>query len=163
MNKMVKEGYYFLSISDKSAEKICKFSKAVEEKYDKDELSGLNFAKLKDGNCLLGLTFKKQKSQEEALKSAQEVGFKKISTKEETWTEIILLAEMCIVGNFSYNMLQNAEENMLMFDITTYKRLEKAYEQAVAEKKETFIFEEKELLTSYAKYLLQYLKGKLSR
>jgi hypothetical protein len=36
-------------------------------------------------------------------------------------------------------------------------RLQKAYDKAVSSKAETFIFEENEYLTAYAKYLLEYL------
>ena len=43
-------------------------------------------------------------------------------------------------------------------DYQGYTKLKKAYEIALNEKKTSFIFEEKELLTDYAYYLLQYLK-----
>jgi hypothetical protein len=39
-------------------------------------------------------------------------------------------------------------------------KLEAAYLEAVASKKETFIFDGKEVLTAYAKYLIQFLKLK---
>jgi hypothetical protein len=38
--------------------------------------------------------------------------------------------------------------------------LQAAYDKAVKEKKETFIFQGQEILTAYAKYLLEYLKSK---
>ena len=38
-----------------------------------------------------------------------------------------------------------------------YLRLKKRYEQAVAAGEETFVFDGHELLTNYAKYLLEYM------
>jgi hypothetical protein len=46
---------------------------------------------------------------------------------------------------------------MINFDRTKVKALRKAYSEAVKEKREQFVFEEKDFLTAYAKYLLQYL------
>jgi hypothetical protein len=45
-----------------------------------------------------------------------------------------------------------------------FKKLQKAYKKAVAEGKESFIFHfslagDRELVTNYAKYLIEYLKG----
>lgn len=39
-----------------------------------------------------------------------------------------------------------------------YKKLKAAYNKAVADKADQFTFDGKEMLTSYAKYLLEYLK-----
>ena len=39
------------------------------------------------------------------------------------------------------------------------KELKKAYEKAVKEKAYSFIFNEQEVLTDYAKYLIQYLES----
>lgn len=44
------------------------------------------------------------------------------------------------------------------FDKTKYQELEKAYNKAKEENKEQFTFYSDTLLTSYAKYLLEYLK-----
>jgi hypothetical protein len=43
-------------------------------------------------------------------------------------------------------------------DQKSYDALMKAYESAVADNVEKFIFEGDEIVTGYAKYLLQYLK-----
>lgn len=43
------------------------------------------------------------------------------------------------------------------FDYAKYQRLRKAYDTAVAEYKDQFTFEGHELVTAYAKYLLEYL------
>jgi hypothetical protein len=43
----------------------------------------------------------------------------------------------------------------------SYDALMKAYNHAVAENQETFTFEGESLVTSYAKYLLEYLKNLL--
>lgn len=45
------------------------------------------------------------------------------------------------------------------FDRTKYNRLQKAYERAVVQGLDVFTFEGKEFVTSYAKYLLEYLKN----
>lgn len=47
--------------------------------------------------------------------------------------------------------------NIELIDLTQVLALEKAYEEAVKEGKEQFIFEDQEVLTVYAKYLLQHL------
>ena len=41
------------------------------------------------------------------------------------------------------------------------KELQKLYDEAVASKKEQFVFQGHDLLTAYAKYLLEYLHTKL--
>ena len=43
------------------------------------------------------------------------------------------------------------------------EELKKAYEQALKENKETFVFDGKILATSYAKYLLEYLQSYYSK
>jgi len=45
----------------------------------------------------------------------------------------------------------------ISFDKQKLSDLKKQYDKAVADKKESFIFEGKELLTAYAKYLIEYL------
>lgn len=44
------------------------------------------------------------------------------------------------------------------FDKNKYQELKHAYKSALADNKESFIFYSETLLTSYAKYLLEYLK-----
>ena len=51
--------------------------------------------------------------------------------------------------------------NLINFDRRKYQQLKARYEQAVRDKEETFTFEGNELLTSYAKYLLEYLKPQM--
>jgi hypothetical protein len=52
-------------------------------------------------------------------------------------------------------------DGCIALNVETYKKLKKEYERAVKENQEIFLFENKELLTSYAKYLLEYMKDKL--
>ena len=49
----------------------------------------------------------------------------------------------------------------MVFDLEKYNSLKLSYEKAVSENKEQFTFESKILLTSYAKYLLEYLENVL--
>lgn len=46
----------------------------------------------------------------------------------------------------------------LSIDLETYRKLKARYERAVAHQEESFTFQGHELLTAYAKYLLQYLE-----
>ena len=46
------------------------------------------------------------------------------------------------------------------FDADTVAKLQRAYAHAVETKQEQFLFEGHELVTLYAKYLLEYLKPK---
>jgi len=98
--------HYFITIVDKNIRRICEFSEIVEEKYDKNTLTGLNLAKTRDGYYTFGLVFDNKPKREEALKTAKSLNFKRITTKEENWAELITLAEMCIVGHFSYKMIK---------------------------------------------------------
>jgi hypothetical protein len=47
---------------------------------------------------------------------------------------------------------------ILKHDQKSYDDLKKAYDKAVSEGKTQFTYEGEEVLTSYAKYLLEYLK-----
>lgn len=47
----------------------------------------------------------------------------------------------------------------LLFDKRAYLDLKQLYDEAVLEKREVFLFQEKEILTAYAKYLLEYLRN----
>lgn len=51
----------------------------------------------------------------------------------------------------------------LILNQDSLKRLKKEYEKAVKDKKEVFVFEGHELLTSYAKYLIEYAETKLKK
>ena len=42
-----------------------------------------------------------------------------------------------------------------------FQRLKKLYAVAVAEGQEIFVFKGQELLTAYAKYLIEYLEGRM--
>lgn len=46
--------------------------------------------------------------------------------------------------------------NTLSVDKSTFSRLNNEYQNAVQNSKDIFIFEGNELLTSYAKYLIEY-------
>jgi hypothetical protein len=65
-------------------------------------------------------------------------------------------------GEFA-NMLEawvSAKRASLLLDLPKTKRLRKAYNAAVASGAEQFTFEGHEVLTRYAKYMLEYLDGK---
>jgi hypothetical protein len=47
--------------------------------------------------------------------------------------------------------------NTLSVDKSTFLRLKNEYKNAVRDSKDTFIFDGNELLTNYAKYLIEYL------
>ena len=47
--------------------------------------------------------------------------------------------------------------NTMSVDSSTFSRLKKEYQNAVANSNDTFIFDGNELLTAYAKYLIEYL------
>ncbi len=47
------------------------------------------------------------------------------------------------------------------FNKTNFTLFKKAYKIALKEDKETFIFEGKEFLTNYAKYVIEYLETQL--
>jgi hypothetical protein len=51
---------------------------------------------------------------------------------------------------------------VINFDIPTYQRLKKEYQRSVDNKVEVFVFEGHELLTEYAKYLIEYLTTKFN-
>jgi hypothetical protein len=56
---------------------------------------------------------------------------------------------------------EKQQVGVININMPTYKKLKKAYEQALKDNQNSFIFEDNELLVSYAKYLLQYLEDKL--
>jgi len=158
----MKDEFYFVSIVDKDIEKICQYSKIIEEMYNKDTLTGLNLAKTRDGNYFLGLTLKSALIQKTTMNLAKRFGFSKVNTQEEDWTELMTLSEMCIIGNFTYKMITEVDKPQTIdVDMPTYQRLKEAYEQAIKDKKKIFVFDGGELLVDYAKYLLQYLEMKL--
>ena len=51
------------------------------------------------------------------------------------------------------------ENNPMVLSVSedSYKKLKKAYEKAVKDGDGSFIFQHREILTAYAKYLLEYL------
>jgi hypothetical protein len=49
----------------------------------------------------------------------------------------------------------------VMFDVPTYRRLQRAYAKAVRENKDLFEFDGRGWVTGYAKYVLEYLEDKL--
>jgi len=57
--------------------------------------------------------------------------------------------------------ITHLREANVSFDKAKLEALKKAYAQAVSAKQESFMFEGQELLASYAKYLIEYLSGKL--
>jgi len=52
---------------------------------------------------------------------------------------------------------------VINFDIPTYQRLKKEYQRSVENNVEVFVFEGHELLTEYAKYLIEYLTTKFNK
>lgn len=50
--------------------------------------------------------------------------------------------------------------NTVTFNQSTYEQLQKEYDFAVKNNKKTFSFLGNELLTEYAKYMIEYLKTK---
>lgn len=52
------------------------------------------------------------------------------------------------------------QENMMNFNVNTFKQLKKEYEKAVKAGQKSFMFNGQELLVDYAKYLIQYLEPK---
>lgn len=50
---------------------------------------------------------------------------------------------------------------MITFTREKVNKFKRAYNKAVKEKKESFIFNDREVLTSYAKYMIEYLNTRL--
>jgi hypothetical protein len=55
------------------------------------------------------------------------------------------------------------DQMMIAWDIPMRERLRKAYQKAVAENRSTFFFETNEFVTAYAKYLIEFLDGRLDK
>ena len=53
-------------------------------------------------------------------------------------------------------------ENTITFDRQSLGALKRAYGKAVKENKKQFVFQGKDILTDYAKYLIQYLDGRFT-
>ena len=51
----------------------------------------------------------------------------------------------------------------LSFDKVTYQRLKNEYQKSVDNNIEVFIFDGHELLTAYAKYMIEYLESKFEQ
>ena len=52
--------------------------------------------------------------------------------------------------------------NTITFDQETFKNLKQEYRKAVQNNKEIFVFQGHELLTAYAKYVIEYLTIKMN-
>jgi hypothetical protein len=53
-------------------------------------------------------------------------------------------------------------ESTITFNHETFKEFKKEYSKAVINNQEIFIFQGKELLTAYAKYIIEYINSKLN-
>jgi hypothetical protein len=53
--------------------------------------------------------------------------------------------------------------NTVSFNVTTFRKLKKEYENAIQNNITIFTFEGNEYLTSYAKYMVEYLKTKFEK
>ena len=62
----------------------------------------------------------------------------------------INLLLICTINN------KTTMSNTLSVDKSTFLRLKNEYKNAINDSKDTFIFEGNELLTNYAKYLIEY-------
>lgn len=51
------------------------------------------------------------------------------------------------------------KNQLIEFDRQELSNLKRAYTMALKNKKETFLFKGKKFLTTYAKYLIEYLEG----
>lgn len=107
---MENKNYYFVNVVEKNINKIIRFSREMEETFNKDTLTGINFAEIKDSYFLLGLVFKTQHAQKEAIDLAEKYSFKKIYKIEENWIDLMMISKVCIVGNFTYKMLKGGNE-----------------------------------------------------
>lgn len=54
-------------------------------------------------------------------------------------------------------------DNNIIFTPEKFKRLKKEYNKAMKENKESFKFENSEILTAYAKYLIEYLTNQFNK
>lgn len=54
------------------------------------------------------------------------------------------------------------ENQLIKFDRKKYKKLQMAYNRAVAAEKDQFKFDDNDYVTRYAKYLLEYLDDRLA-
>lgn len=57
--------------------------------------------------------------------------------------------------------MTNQDKNLATFTKAKVELLRKAHNDCVERGDETFVFEGKELLADYAKYLLEYLDGRM--
>lgn len=51
--------------------------------------------------------------------------------------------------------------NKIEFDLKKYNQMKTAYNQALADGHDAFVFEGHDFLTAYAKYMLEYIHGRL--
>lgn len=97
--------YYFLNLVTTDLEKIKSISKWAEEKFNVNELTGLNFAALKDKTFLLGFVASNEDVIASIYLKSAETSFDKHYTTEEDWVGLMLQCEVCFIGNFSYKFL----------------------------------------------------------
>jgi len=57
-------------------------------------------------------------------------------------------------------MSAKRQQDPLVFDKQKVRDLKKVLAKAKAEGRETFVFEERELVVRYAEYLIEYLEGR---
>ncbi len=58
----------------------------------------------------------------------------------------------------NYVVGQNVPNDKLLINAEQYRSLKSLYAKAVKDKMDQFIFQGKDMLTSYAKYLIEFLK-----
>jgi hypothetical protein len=105
-HKKAKEDYLYLNIVDDKLKNLLDVCKILEEKYDRNVLTGISFAHTRDNNYILGFVFfKDKKAYEESLKLVNSSNFKRVYTTEEDWAGLILCSDLCIMGHFSYKYL----------------------------------------------------------
>ncbi len=62
----------------------------------------------------------------------------------------------------SVSVSKDPGQGWIEFDRKKYNKLRMAYNQALAREKDEFVFQGMDLVTDYAKYLLEYLDNRLS-
>lgn len=60
--------------------------------------------------------------------------------------------------NFMKCYMKNESQDKLLFNPDSFAELKKLYAQAVKQGEKIFVFQEHELLTAYAKYLIESLE-----
>lgn len=107
----MKRKYFFLNVIDGDISKFYKYSRLIEEEFDKNTLTSLNFAHTSDENYLLALVFMNEKARNQAKKISEQFSFMKTYINEENWQKLIPLTKICIIGSFSHKMLEGDLKN----------------------------------------------------